>query len=96
MQINQQYYQANISELDFQSPQEALSIINNWVSQKTQGKIDKIVDKIVWFVAPILIGNGRGALAEYSVGRLLEAPHLRDVQTERIGADIMISGYLNA
>ena len=25
---------------------QALSIINNWVSQKTQGKIDKIVDKI--------------------------------------------------
>lgn len=45
-QINQQYYQANISEIDFQSPQEALSIINNWVSQKTQGKIDKIVSKI--------------------------------------------------
>ncbi|MEG4092550.1 serpin family protein [Microcoleus sp. Pol12B4] len=46
LQINQQYYQANISEIDFQSPQEALSIINNWVSQKTQGKIDKIVTKI--------------------------------------------------
>jgi serpin B len=46
LQINQQYYQANITELDFTIPQEALSIINNWVSQKTQGKIDKIVDKI--------------------------------------------------
>jgi serpin B len=46
LQINQQYYQANITELDFTIPQECLSIINNWVSQKTQGKIDKIVDKI--------------------------------------------------
>jgi len=46
LQINQQYYQANITEIDFQIPQEALSIINNWVSKKTQGKIDKIVTKI--------------------------------------------------
>lgn len=46
LQINQQYYQANISEIDFQSPQESLSIINNWVSQKTQGKINIIVTKI--------------------------------------------------
>ncbi|MEG3971350.1 serpin family protein [Microcoleus sp. T2B6] len=46
LQINQQYYQANISEIDFHSQQEALSIINNWVSEKTHGKIDKIVTKI--------------------------------------------------
>ena len=45
LQINQQYYQANVTELDFINPQ-APSIINNWVSQKTQGKIDKIVTKI--------------------------------------------------
>jgi serpin B len=45
-QTNQEYYQANLSELDFTIPQEALSIINNWVSQKTQGKIDQIVEGI--------------------------------------------------
>lgn len=45
LQTNQQYYQANLAEIDFMSPQ-APSIINNWVSQKTQGKIDRMVDKI--------------------------------------------------
>jgi len=45
LQTNQEYYQANLTELDFTIPQ-APSIINNWVSQKTQGKIDKIVTKI--------------------------------------------------
>ncbi|MEG4500280.1 serpin family protein [Microcoleus sp. F10-C6] len=45
LQINQRYYNATITELDFINPQ-AISIINNWVSQKTQGKIDKIVDRI--------------------------------------------------
>ena len=45
LQTNQQYYKASLTELDFENP-EAPSIINNWVSQKTQGKIDKIVDRI--------------------------------------------------
>ncbi|MEG4290149.1 serpin family protein [Microcoleus sp. C2C3] len=45
LQTNQKYYNANVTELDFINPQ-AISIINNWVSQKTQGKIDRIVDKI--------------------------------------------------
>jgi serine protease inhibitor len=45
LQTNQEYYQANVTELDLINPQ-SLSIINNWVSQKTQGKIEKIVDKI--------------------------------------------------
>ena len=44
-QTNQKYYQANVTELDFINPQ-APSIINNWVSQKTQGKIDRIVNQI--------------------------------------------------
>src|SRR4028118_1390440 len=44
-QTNQEYYKANLTELDFMNPQ-APSIINNWVSQKTQGKIDKLVEEI--------------------------------------------------
>ena len=45
LQTNQEYYQANVTELDFINPQ-APSIINNWVSEKTQGKIDRIVEEI--------------------------------------------------
>jgi serine protease inhibitor len=45
LQTNQKYYNANVTELDFINRQ-SISIINNWVSQKTQGKIDEIVDKI--------------------------------------------------
>ncbi|MEG4856195.1 serpin family protein [Microcoleus sp. K1-B6] len=44
-QTNQEYYKANLTELDFMNPQVP-SIINNWVSQKTQGKIDQIVKEI--------------------------------------------------
>ncbi|MEG3980014.1 serpin family protein [Microcoleus sp. T3B2] len=45
LQTNQEYYKANLTELDFMNPQ-APSIINDWVSQKTQGKIDRILDQI--------------------------------------------------
>jgi serpin B len=45
LQTNQEYYKANLTELDFMNPQ-APTIINNWVSQKTQGKIDRIVEEI--------------------------------------------------
>ncbi len=53
-----------------------------------------VVDKIVWFVAPILIGAGRDALQEYSQPRLVKAPRLHNVQIEQFGEDVMWSGYL--
>jgi serpin B len=42
---NRQYFKAEITNLDFNNPQ-SVGIINRWVSQKTQGKIDKIIDSI--------------------------------------------------
>jgi len=45
LSINQQYYGAEISDLDFDSP-EALSTINGWVSDKTHDKIPTILDRI--------------------------------------------------
>ena len=69
-------------------------LIEGGASVASSALQEKIVDKVIWFVAPILIGNGRDALGEYSVSRLIEAPRLRDVQSERIGDDTMITGYL--
>ena len=40
---NQQYYQAKVTELDFNQPQ-AKDIINNWVSEETKGKIKEIIE----------------------------------------------------
>lgn len=42
---NRQFYQAKVTDLDFNAP-TAPSVINNWVNQSTKGKINKIVDKI--------------------------------------------------
>jgi diaminohydroxyphosphoribosylaminopyrimidine deaminase/5-amino-6-(5-phosphoribosylamino)uracil reductase len=57
---------------------------------------ENALDKLIWFAAPILIGQGRGALSEYSVENLQAAPRLRDLQIERLGDDIMFSGYLKS
>jgi serine protease inhibitor len=45
IQRNKQYYGAEVTALDFGDP-GAASTINSWVSDKTKGKIDKIIDKI--------------------------------------------------
>jgi len=43
--VNHDYYDAEVEALDFDSP-DAVRTINNWVDDKTQGKIPKIVDSI--------------------------------------------------
>ena len=45
LQTTQQFYTAKVTNLDFGDP-GATTIINDWVSQSTNGKIDRIVDKI--------------------------------------------------
>jgi serpin B len=45
MQRNQQYYGAEVTNLNFADP-KAPAIINTWVSDNTRGKIDQIVDSL--------------------------------------------------
>ena len=54
-----------------------------------------LVDKAAFFVAPLLVGQGISALGNFSVANLGVAPRLRDVQTENVGDDLLITGYLN-
>ena len=42
---NRTYFNATVEAMDFASP-DALSTINNWVDDNTNGKIDKIVDRL--------------------------------------------------
>jgi serpin B len=43
--LNSHYFDAEVNELDFGSA-DAVETINNWVSGKTHGKIDEIIDAI--------------------------------------------------
>lgn len=52
-----------------------------------------LVDKVEWFVSPILLGSGRSAVEGFGVGTLAEAPRLRDVLVTVLDADVLVSGY---
>ncbi len=54
-----------------------------------------LVDKVVAFIAPIIIGGAgaKAAVAGHGVGRVVDSLRLQRVQVERLGDDVMISGY---
>ncbi len=54
------------------------------------------VDRIAWFLAPKLIGgrDAPSALGGAGIARLADAPQLRDIETERVGDDILVTGRL--
>lgn len=43
---NQNYYQAEVSGLDFVNQLATLNTVNGWVNTKTKGKIDKIIEQV--------------------------------------------------
>jgi len=43
---DQNYYQAEVSGLDFSKTTETLNTVNGWVNTKTKGKIEKIIEKV--------------------------------------------------
>ncbi|MGB3536195.1 MAG: serpin family protein [Microcoleaceae cyanobacterium] len=45
LQNNQDFYQAEVAELDFDSP-GSVKTMNQWVQDKTQGKIDRMIDRV--------------------------------------------------
>ncbi len=54
-----------------------------------------LVDKVIVLVAPIIIGGGEGKSAVGGIGadKVTEALRLRPVEVERVGQDVVISGY---
>uniref|UniRef100_A0AAU2K498 Riboflavin biosynthesis protein RibD n=1 Tax=Streptomyces sp. NBC_00049 TaxID=2903617 RepID=A0AAU2K498_9ACTN len=49
------------------------------------------VDKVIGYLAPVLLGAGPAALADAGIGTLTEALRLRITETVRIGTDIRIT-----
>jgi diaminohydroxyphosphoribosylaminopyrimidine deaminase/5-amino-6-(5-phosphoribosylamino)uracil reductase len=54
------------------------------------------IDRVAWFVAPILIGGSAapGALGDPGVQALADAPRLQDVDISRVGDDVLVTGRL--
>ena len=58
---------------------------------------EHVVDKVLFFYAPILLGgDGRAMLGALAVGRVADGRKLHTMQLERIGRDVLVSGYLQA
>ena len=57
----------------------------------------EIVDKLMFFIAPKLIGgkDAPGPIGGAGIAHLAEAFELRNVKTTQIGADLLIEGYLS-
>jgi diaminohydroxyphosphoribosylaminopyrimidine deaminase/5-amino-6-(5-phosphoribosylamino)uracil reductase len=56
-----------------------------------------LVDQVLAFVAPIIIGGqeAKPAVGGLGVGRLAQALHLRDVRLQRLGQDVLARGTVN-
>lgn len=50
-----------------------------------------VVDKVVGYLAPVLLGAGPNVLADAGIGTLAEALRLRITETVRIGTDIRVT-----
>ncbi|MGW6689802.1 bifunctional diaminohydroxyphosphoribosylaminopyrimidine deaminase/5-amino-6-(5-phosphoribosylamino)uracil reductase RibD [Streptomyces sp. NPDC054961] len=55
-----------------------------------------VVDKVVGYLAPVLLGAGPNALADAGIGTLTEALRLRITETVRIGSDIRVTAVRSA
>ena len=58
----------------------------------TQG----VVDKVVFFIAPLILGGeGVSSVGDLGVMRLEKAFKIKDIKTKRVGGDIMVEGYVD-
>ena len=56
-----------------------------------------IVDKVIFFIAPKLIGgrNAPGAIGGSGIANLSEAIGIHNWKFKKIGEDLLVEGYLN-
>jgi diaminohydroxyphosphoribosylaminopyrimidine deaminase/5-amino-6-(5-phosphoribosylamino)uracil reductase len=74
---------------------EVTSIMLEGGSQLNSSMINAgLVDKVVIFTAPKLIGNGIGPIGNLGIEKVNKAIPIKNPQCMRIGTDLMIEGYL--
>src|SRR3989338_2265558 len=55
---------------------------------------DKVIDKVLIFTAPKIIGNGLGAISSLGIKKIDKAIKLKNITTRKIGKDLLVEGYL--
>jgi diaminohydroxyphosphoribosylaminopyrimidine deaminase/5-amino-6-(5-phosphoribosylamino)uracil reductase len=55
-----------------------------------------LVDRVAWFVAPLLVGGGESvpSLGELGIGELSQAPRVSQIEVRRLASDILMEGKL--
>jgi diaminohydroxyphosphoribosylaminopyrimidine deaminase/5-amino-6-(5-phosphoribosylamino)uracil reductase len=53
-----------------------------------------LVDKLVMFIAPRLLGGSRLAWQDIGIDNLEQSLHLKEVEYTKVGSDILLTGYL--
>ncbi len=53
-----------------------------------------VVDKVLIFAAPKIIGNGLGAIGNLGINKIDKAINLKNPVTRKIGKDLLIEGYI--
>ncbi len=83
--------------LEFLGKREVTSILVEGGGTLTGSLFDSgLVDKVVAFIAPMVIGGGEAiqAVSGKGVERIADAARLERVSLEKFGDDVMISGYV--
>ena len=74
---------------------EITSVMIEGGSQLNSSAIKEgVVDKVLIFTAPKLIGNGIGAIGSLGIKKISNAIDLKNPVCRRIGKDMMVEGYL--
>lgn len=82
--------------LDYLGQRERISLlIEGGASVHGSAFDDRLVDRVVAFIAPRVIGGveSPGAVGGHGVDRLADALALADVELQRVGGDFVVSGY---
>ena len=53
-----------------------------------------LVDRLVWYVAPALLGAGIAAIGDFGVGSIADAVRLTEVRVDQVGDDARIRGHI--
>ncbi len=53
-----------------------------------------LVDKVVYYIAPKLLGSGRSAVEGRAVDRMAEALQLKRMTVSQVGPDLRVEGYI--
>ena len=74
---------------------EITSVMIEGGSQLNSSAIKEgIVDRVLIFTAPKIIGNGIGAIGSLGIKKINNAINLKNPLTRKIGKDLLIEGYL--